>query len=311
MVKKKLAAYQAKRDFTKTAEPRGAAASKRARHLRFIVQKHAATRLHYDLRLEHAGVLKSWAVSKGPSCNPREKRLAVEVEDHPLDYGDFEGTIPRGEYGGGTVMLWDRGFWMPDKETADVGAGLRKGELKFTVAGDKLKGGWVLVRMKGREGDRSKRNNWLLIKHRDEFACEDTEALLAEDRSVASGRTMDEIAAGKGRGAKAFMAAGVKAAAPRAIWRASAAAGKPRRSANWPCSSSLCPQACQNRSSANKQRQRSGVGRGDLEARQGLVACRGQEWACHQARSGSLSCKRRTLDDRTPQGAALLDHSRS
>jgi bifunctional non-homologous end joining protein LigD len=231
MVKKKLAAYQAKRDFTKTAEPRGAAASKRARHLRFIVQKHAATRLHYDLRLEHAGVLKSWAVSKGPSCNPREKRLAVEVEDHPLDYGDFEGTIPRGEYGGGTVMLWDRGFWMPDKETADVGAGLRKGELKFTVAGDKLKGGWVLVRMKGREGDRSKRNNWLLIKHRDEFACEDTEALLAEDRSVASGRTMDEIAAGKGRGAKAFMAAGVKAAAPRAIWRASAAAGKPRRSA--------------------------------------------------------------------------------
>ena len=231
MVKKKLAAYQAKRDFTKTAEPRGEAASKRARYLRFIVQKHAATRLHYDLRLEHAGVLKSWAVSKGPSCNPREKRLAVEVEDHPLEYGDFEGTIPKGEYGGGTVMLWDRGFWMPDQDTADVGAGLRKGELKFTVAGDKLKGGWVLVRMKGREGDRSKRSNWLLIKHRDEFACEDADALLAEDRSVASGRTMDEIAAGKGRGAKAFMATGAKAAAPRAIWRASETAGKTRRSA--------------------------------------------------------------------------------
>ena len=172
-------------------------------YLRFIVQKHAATRLHYDLRLEHDGVFKSWAVTKGPSCDPRDKRLAVEVEDHPLEYGDFEGTIPKGEYGGGTVMLWDRGFWMPDKETADVGAGLRKGELKFTVAGDKLKGGWVLVRMKSREGDRSKRNNWLLIKHRDEFACEDADALLAEDRSVASGRTMDEIAAGKGRGAKA------------------------------------------------------------------------------------------------------------
>ena len=231
MVKKKLAAYQAKRDFTKTSEPRGKAASKRAPYLRFIVQKHAATRLHYDLRLEHAGVLKSWAVSKGPSCNPREKRLAVEVEDHPLEYGDFEGTIPQGEYGGGTVMLWDRGFWMPDKETADVGAGLRKGELKFTVAGDKLKGGWVLVRMKGRPGDRSKRSNWLLIKHRDEFACEDADALLAEDRSVASGRTMDAIAAGKGRGAKAFMAAGANAAAPRAIWRASETAGKPRRSA--------------------------------------------------------------------------------
>ena len=160
-------------------------------------------RLHYDLRLEHDGVFKSWAVTKGPSCDPRDKRLAVEVEDHPLDYGDFEGTIPKGEYGGGTVMLWDRGFWMPDEETADVGAALRKGELKFTVAGEKLRGGWVLVRMKSRDGDRGKRNNWLLIKHRDEFACENAEALLAEDRSVASGRTMDQIAAGKGRGRQA------------------------------------------------------------------------------------------------------------
>src|SRR6476659_9226825 len=203
MAKKKLAAYQAKRDFHKTSEPSGRTPIKRAEYPLFIVQKHAATRLHYDLRLEHEGVFKSWAVTKGPSCDPRDKRLAVEVEDHPLDYGDFEGTIPKGEYGGGTVMLWDRGFWMPDKETADVGAALRKGELKFAVAGEKLRGGWVLVRM-----------NRLLIKHRDEFACERADALLAEDRSVATGRTMDQIAAGKGRGAKPFMAAGAKAGDP-------------------------------------------------------------------------------------------------
>ena len=234
MAKKKLAAYQAKRDFKKTSEPSGKASIKRAEYPRFVVQKHAATRLHYDLRLEHDGVFKSWAVTKGPSCDPRDKRLAVEVEDHPLDYGDFEGTIPKGEYGGGTVMLWDRGFWMPDEETADVGAALRKGELKFTVAGEKLRGGWVLVRMKSRDGDRGKRNNWLLIKHRDEFACEDAEALLAEDRSVASGRTMDQIAAGKGRGARPFMAAGARAADPRAIWHSNKAAGKPRRAGRCP-----------------------------------------------------------------------------
>jgi bifunctional non-homologous end joining protein LigD len=139
--------------------------------------KHAASRLHYDLRLEHKGVFKSWAVTKGPSCDPRDKRLAVEVEDHPLDYGDFEGRIPKGEYGGGTVMLWDRGSWMPEDETADVDRGLRKGELKFTLAGEKLKGGWVLVRMNGRDGDRGRRN-WLLIKHSDAFACENADALL-------------------------------------------------------------------------------------------------------------------------------------
>ena len=231
MAKKKLVAYQAKRDFKKTSEPSGKASTKRAEYPRFIVQKHAATRLHYDLRLEHDGVFRSWAVTKGPSCDPRDKRLAVEVEDHPLDYGDFEGTIPKGEYGGGTVMLWDRGFWMPDEETADVGAALRKGELKFTVAGEKLRGGWVLVRMKSRDGDRGKRNNWLLIKHRDEFVCEDASALLAEDRSVASGRTMDQIAAGKGRGARPFMAAGGRATDPRAIWHSNKAAGKPRRAA--------------------------------------------------------------------------------
>jgi bifunctional non-homologous end joining protein LigD len=230
MAKKKLAAYQAKRDFGKTSEPSGKASIKHAEYPRFIVQKHAASRLHYDLRLEHDGVFKSWAVTKGPSCDPRDKRLAVEVEDHPLDYGDFEGTIPKGEYGGGTVMVWDRGFWMPDKATADVSAALRRGELKFAVAGEKLRGGWVLVHMKIRDGDRGKRKNWLLIKHRDEFACEGADALLAEDRSVASGRTMDQIAAGKGRGAKPFMAAGAKASDPRAIWHSNKVAGEARRS---------------------------------------------------------------------------------
>ena len=230
MAKKKLAAYRTKRDFKKTLEPTGSKPVKRARYPRFVIQKHAATRLHYDLRLEHDGVFKSWAVTKGPSCDPRDKRLAVEVEDHPLDYGDFEGTIPKGEYGGGTVMLWDRGYWVPDEETADVGAALRKGELKFTVAGEKLRGGWVLVRMRRRDGERSKRNNWLLIKHRDDFASENPEDLLARDRSVASGRSMDQIAAGKGRGARPFMDAGGKAADPRAIWHSNRAATRSRRS---------------------------------------------------------------------------------
>jgi bifunctional non-homologous end joining protein LigD len=214
MAKKKLADYQAKRDFKKTSEPSGKAKVRAAEYPRFVIQKHAATRLHYDLRLEHDGVFKSWAVTKGPSLNPIDKRLAVEVEDHPLDYGDFEGTIPKGEYGGGAVMLWDRGFWMPEG-TNDVDAALRKGDFKFTLAGQKIKGSFVLVRMK-RDRDGGKRNNWLLIKHRDEFAAEDD--VLEQDRSVASGRAMEQIAAGKGRGPKPFMAAGSKASDPNAIW---------------------------------------------------------------------------------------------
>src|SRR5262245_21733747 len=126
MAKKKLAAYQAKRDFSRTGEPSGKATIREADYLGFVIQKHAARRLHYDLRLEHDGVFKSWAVTKGPSLDPADKRLAVEVEDHPLDYGDFEGTIPEGEYGGGTVMLWDRGFWAQEGDGA-VDKALRKG----------------------------------------------------------------------------------------------------------------------------------------------------------------------------------------
>jgi bifunctional non-homologous end joining protein LigD len=160
--------------------------------LRFVIQKHDATRLHYDLRLEAGGVFKSWAVTRGPSLDPADKRLAVEVEDHPLDYGDFEGTIPQGEYGGGTVMLWDRGYWAPEDD-ADPLTALARGELKFVLEGEKLHGGWVLVRLK----DRGKRVNWLLIKHRDQAARPGAgDAVLAEDRSVASGRSMAQIATG-------------------------------------------------------------------------------------------------------------------
>jgi bifunctional non-homologous end joining protein LigD len=210
----KLSAYKAKRNFKKTKEPSGAAAVKPAEYPRFVIQKHDATRLHYDLRLEHDGVFKSWAVTKGPSLDPHEKRLAVEVEDHPLDYGDFEGTIPEGEYGGGTVMLWDRGFWQPEGDES-IDEALRKGELKFVLAGDKLKGGFVLVRMKGdRYG--GKRNNWLLIKHRDAWA-KDGDAVLKKDRSVASGRTMNQIAKGDGTAPTPFMMARGRTA-PDAVW---------------------------------------------------------------------------------------------
>ena len=205
MPSKNLSTYEAKRDFTKTAEPRGAQAPAPSERLRFVIQKHAATRLHYDLRLELDGVFKSWAVTRGPSLDPHDKRLAVEVEDHPLDYGDFEGTIPKGQYGGGTVQLWDRGYWAPEGMTAEEG--LAKGDLKFTLDGAHLHGSWVLVRMKG---DRfgGKRTNWLLIKHRDGSAKEGAgDDMLVADMSVASGRTMAEIEAGKGRAPKPFMLA--------------------------------------------------------------------------------------------------------
>ena len=191
-----------------------------AKRLRFVIQKHDATRLHYDLRLELDGVFKSWAITRGPSLDPHDKRLSVEVEDHPLDYGDFEGTIPKGQYGGGTVQLWDRGYWAPQGMTADQG--LASGDLKFTLDGEHLHGSWVLVRIKGWSG---KRVNWLLIKHRDEHAKEgNADALLAEDRSVASGRSMADIAAGKGQAPTPFMAGGETATvvANDAVWNSSA-----------------------------------------------------------------------------------------
>ena len=217
MASKKLAEYQSKRDFAKTSEPSGRRKAVSSKRLRFVIQKHAATRLHYDLRLELDGVFKSWAVTKGPSLDPHDKRLAVEVEDHPLDYGDFEGTIPKGQYGGGTVQLWDRGYWEPEG-LYSAEEGLRKGDLKFRLDGERLHGSWVLVRMRS-DKFRGKRDNWLLIKHRDEFAREgDADALLADDRSVASGRPMAAIAAGKGRSPKAFMAKDGGTIRSDAVW---------------------------------------------------------------------------------------------
>jgi bifunctional non-homologous end joining protein LigD len=202
-----LAAYRQKRDFESTPEPSGERAISASERLRFVIQKHAATRLHYDLRLELDGAFKSWAVTKGPSLNPADKRLAVAVEDHPLDYGDFEGTIPKGQYGGGTVQLWDRGFWRPEgAETAQ--AALASGNLKFSLDGKRLHGGWALIRIKNDRRRRRGAGNWLLIKHRDSAARpEDSGALLNTDRSVASGRSMDQIAAGTGRAPRPFMQA--------------------------------------------------------------------------------------------------------
>lgn len=248
---KKLARYQAKRDFNKTAEPSGAAKVASSARLRFVVQKHDARRLHYDLRLELDGVFKSWAVTKGPSLDPHVRRLAVEVEDHPLDYGDFEGTIPEGQYGGGTVMLWDRGYWAPEGDESPQ-AQFRKGDLKFTVSAEKMNGGWVLVRMRRAE---EKRVNWLLIKHRDGTENdEDGDALLRLDRSVASGRTMDAIADGKGPGPKPFMRRSHKVAKADAVWQSrraehqvtKRAAGSPKKSrrSSRPMPDFIAPELC-------------------------------------------------------------------
>jgi bifunctional non-homologous end joining protein LigD len=196
-----LARYQSMRDFKVTDEPRGIqrnrVPAKQNAALPFVVQKHAASRLHYDFRLGWNGVLKSWAVTKGPSYYPGDKRLAVQVEDHPWEYRDFEGTIPKGEYGGGTVMVWDQGDWTPH---GDVNRGLQDGHLKFELHGKKLKGDWVLVRMHGRAGGGDKAN-WLLIKEKDRFAQESTEPAITEraPASAATGRTLEEIASRNGR----------------------------------------------------------------------------------------------------------------
>ncbi len=208
-----LKKYQSMRDFAVTAEPSGKQPVKASAQLRYVIQKHAATRLHYDFRLELNGTFRSWAVTRGPSLDPAQKRLAVEVEDHPLDYGDFEGTIPKGQYGGGTVMLWDRGFWTPEGDPEKM---LAKGDLKFSLDGEKLHGSWVLVRMKNDKFG-GKRNNWLLIKHRDKYAKDGSgEAILDKGHSVASGRAMTAIENGTGKTPKPFMRA--KAFKADAIW---------------------------------------------------------------------------------------------
>ena len=186
-----LKEYRKKRRFDVTPEPSGekAAAGKPKHKLVYVIQKHRATSLHYDLRLEWNGVLLSWAVPKGPSTDPSVKRLAMQVEDHPLDYASFEGTIPEGEYGGGTVMVWDIGTWEP--ESPDVNAALEKGDLKFILYGKKLRGSWVLVRTRG-FGSSSK-PSWLLIKHRDQYASTD-DITVTKPKSVVSARLLAQIA---------------------------------------------------------------------------------------------------------------------
>src|SRR2546427_3908025 len=188
-----LKEYQRKRDFSITPEPRGEEKPREGRS--FVIQKHAATRLHYDFRLEMEGVLKSWAVPKGPSLDPRDKRLAMQTEDHPVEYGGFEGIIPHGQYGGGTVLLWDRGTWEPIE---DPHAGLRKGNLKFRLNGEKLQGGFALVKIKGRDARESEKT-WLLIKERDREVREGFDVTAARPESVATGRSMEQIAADRDR----------------------------------------------------------------------------------------------------------------
>jgi bifunctional non-homologous end joining protein LigD len=191
-----LKEYRAKRRFDVTPEPTGEEKqhARPRKALSFVVQKHRATALHYDFRLEWKGVLLSWAVPKGPSLNPADKRLAMAVEDHPIEYAKFEGIIPEGEYGGGTVMIWDNGTWTP--ESPDVDAALKKGDLKFSLNGKKLNGSFVIVRTRGRYQGQGKAS-WLLIKHRDEYAMTG-EIAEEEPRSVVSNRLLIEIARDEG-----------------------------------------------------------------------------------------------------------------
>jgi len=184
-----LAEYNRKRRFGVTPEPPGRMPARRTRSsLAFVVQKHRASHLHYDFRIEHEGAMLSWAVPKGPSLDPGVKRLAMQTEPHPMDYNQFEGVIPEGEYGGGTVMIWDHGTWEP--EVPDVTRALQKGDLKFRLHGKKLRGSWVLVRTRDR--------NWLLIKHRDAEASTSSDLTVSKPRSVVSRRTMAGIARAAG-----------------------------------------------------------------------------------------------------------------
>ena len=195
----KLTEYRRKRDFSRTREPEGGTPATSAR-LAYVIQKHAASRLHYDLRLELDGVMKSWAVPKGPSLDPAVKRLAIHVEDHPIEYNRFEGTIPKGEYGGGTVMIWDYGTYTAaeagDDPEATLRAGYRKGDFKFVLRGRRLKGSWVLVRTR-RRGEEARQDQWLLIKHRDATADPEADPTEAFQTSARSGRTMQDIADGR------------------------------------------------------------------------------------------------------------------
>ena len=194
--REQLTEYRRKRDFSRTAEPEGGTSKKGGKKLDFVIQKHAASHLHYDLRLELDGVMKSWAVPKGPAPDPSIKRLAMQVEDHPIEYNTFEGTIPQGEYGGGTVMLWDRGTYEPEKGGGEDGVreGYKKGDLKIVFHGKRMKGSWVLVRTRGwGSGGGAGKPSWLLIKHRDEHAQPGDALVEQHTTSVVTNRTMEEI----------------------------------------------------------------------------------------------------------------------
>jgi bifunctional non-homologous end joining protein LigD len=227
-----LESYRRKRKFDVTAEPRGHKGRRGGQ--RYVIQKHDATRLHYDLRLELDGVMKSWAVTRGPSLDPNDKRLAVHVEDHPVEYNSFEGTIPEGEYGGGTVMIWDRGRWIPE---GDPHKGYAKGHLDFVLEGEKLRGRWHLVRMRTRQGDRHQ--NWLLIKGKDDEARAGRDADILEEKplSVATGRSMDEIAEGKGK---------------KRVWHSGRA---PKTTSSQPKAASSQPKAASSQSKSQTQRE--------------------------------------------------------
>jgi DNA ligase D-like protein (predicted 3'-phosphoesterase) len=261
----KLSPYRAKRDFSKTIEPRGDDAQIRpAPYLRFVIQKHAASHVHYDLRLELDGVFKSWAVPKGPSLDPEVRRSAFQVEDHPLEYGDFEGTISASEYGGGTVQLWDRGYWTPAGQHSAREA-LHRGALDFVMEGERWHGEWLLLRAE-KEG-RSDRRRWLLIKRPGAGALPgEGDRVLEVDRSVASGRTMSEIAAGQGRGRKPFMLAGRRSAAADAVWRSNRADAPPRET---PVEKRPARVAGRGRAAA-----RRAAGLGSRGARHALNTCR-------------------------------------
>jgi len=209
----KLAKYRAKRNFSRTKEPRGSLSRVKLKSTggSYVIQKHDTTRLHYDLRLELDGVMLSWAVTRGPSLVPGDKRLAIHVEDHPIEYNKFEGTIAEGEYGGGTVMIWDRGTWRPEQ---DPHCAMQKGQLDFELYGEKLKGRWHLVRMRKRPGERQE--PWLLIKSDDKYARKksDRDILEQKDRSVATGRTMSQIAGDK---KKVWQSNRAKSRAPRTV----------------------------------------------------------------------------------------------
>jgi bifunctional non-homologous end joining protein LigD len=221
-----LEKYKQKRNFRVSPEPSGKphAPAGTKRDLLYVIQKHRASQLHYDFRLEFNGVLLSWAIPKGPSLDPPVKRLAMQVEDHPLEYGNFEGVIPEGEYGGGTVMVWDNGKWIPESD--DVAAALQKGDLKFTLVGKKLRGSWVLVRTRGFGSKADK--SWLLIKHRDKYASQ-KDITAAEPRSVLSNRLLADIARENGGDVeKAATGDPVKVANPKERTTATIRKGKKR-----------------------------------------------------------------------------------